>query len=74
MDRIAEAMGFFTKNEQELTEEQKTIFARYGTALGNEIALTHGTLKLDAALYDSWIIRFFHSAMHFITMRSVMRN
>ncbi|MDE7324353.1 MAG: hypothetical protein K2N73_16900 [Lachnospiraceae bacterium] len=52
MDRLAEAMGFFAENEQELTEEQKTIFARYGTALGNEIAMSHGTLKLDAALYD----------------------
>lgn len=65
MDRIAEAMGFFTKNEQELTEEQKTIFARYGTALGNEIALTHGTLKLDAALYDGdYLFLPFRYAFH----------
>lgn len=52
MDRLAEAMGFFTENTQELTEEQKNVFARYGMALGNEIAMAHGTLKLDAALYD----------------------
>lgn len=65
MDRIAETMGFFTQNEQELTEEQKSIFARYGMALGNEIALTHGTLKLDAALYDGdYLFLPFRYAFH----------
>lgn len=52
MDRIADAMGYLTQNEQELTEEQKNIYARYGSALDNEISMTYGTLKLDAALYD----------------------
>ena len=65
MDRLAKAMGFFTENVQELTEEQKTIFAQYGTALGNEIEMTHGTLKLDAALYDgTYLFVPFRYAFH----------
>ncbi|MCI8975248.1 MAG: hypothetical protein HFH79_16950 [Lachnospiraceae bacterium] len=65
MDRLAEAMGFFTENAQEPTEEQKNIFAQYGIALGNEISMTHGTLKLDAALYDgAYLFIPFRYAFH----------
>lgn len=65
MDRLAEAMGFFTENTQELTEEQKNVFARYGMALGNEISMAHGTLKFDAALYDgAYLFIPFRYAFH----------
>lgn len=65
MDRLEESMRLFTENKSELTEEQKTVFAQYGTALGNEIAMTHGTLKLDAALYDgAYLLIPFRYAFH----------
>lgn len=65
MDRLEESMRLFTENKSELTQEQKTVFAQYGTALGNEIAMTHGTLKLDAALYDgAYLLIPFRYAFH----------
>lgn len=53
VDRFAKAMNLNPKNEQTLTQEQKDIYEQYGQVLGNEIETSYGTLKLEAALYDS---------------------
>ncbi len=52
-DRIAEAIRLFTNQKQLPSDEEKTLYTQYGNALNQEITLEHGTLKLDAALYDN---------------------
>ena len=51
-DRLSNAMKLLTQNEQDPTEEQKNIYAQYGTALDNEVVRANGTFRLEAALYD----------------------
>lgn len=49
---IINAFNTLAGTEQELTEEQKDIYAKYGSALDNEIVLGNGTLKLEAIIND----------------------
>ncbi len=51
-DRLAEAMRILTQNDSAPTQKQQDLYAQSGTVLDTEIRLEHGTLKLDAALYD----------------------
>ncbi len=51
-EKIATAMDFLTGNDKELTDDRKSIYEQYGNALDNEIPMEHGTLRLEAALYD----------------------
>lgn len=52
MDRLSEAIAVLTQNGNDMTEDQKNLYAQYGQVLDSEIELEYGTLRLDAALYD----------------------
>ncbi|MDE6663243.1 MAG: hypothetical protein K2K46_07835 [Lachnospiraceae bacterium] len=51
-DKLVNAVKLFTQNEQAVTEDEQNIYAKYGSALDNEVIGENGIFKLEAALYD----------------------
>lgn len=51
-EKIMQAFNLLNIEEQEITEEQKNIYLKYGDILDNEIELGYGTIKLEAVICD----------------------
>lgn len=52
LDRITQAFNLLYSNEIELTEEQQSLYSKYGSILDNEVKLNSCTLKLEAVVCD----------------------